>query len=253
MSDTQPILEVQGLRKVFASPAGELCVLEGVDFRPERSRMTAIVGASGAGKSTLLHILGTLERMSAGSIRFEGREIFELPARDLARFRNRSIGFIFQFHHLLPEFDALENVIMPGLMAGKPRATLEEKGSNLLTEVGLKDRIQHRPGELSGGEQQRVAVARALINDPVLLLADEPSGNLDRATSEELHGLLARLVRDRGQTTLVATHDERLAARADAVYRLEERRLHPVRTLADNGERADNGRDPGPTEAARIT
>jgi lipoprotein-releasing system ATP-binding protein len=253
MNETQPILEVKALRKVFPSPGGELCVLERVDFRPDRGRMTAIVGASGAGKSTLLHVLGTLERLTEGSVRFEGREIFALPARDLARFRNRSIGFIFQFHHLLPEFDALENVIMPGLMTGRPRSELEVKGLNLLESVGLQDRVRHRPGELSGGEQQRVAVARALVNEPVLLLADEPSGNLDRTTSEELHSLLARLVRDRGQTTVVATHDERLADRADAVYRLEEGRLHPVRTLADNGERADNDGDPGPSEAARIS
>ncbi len=216
-------------------------VLDGLDFCPDRGSLTAIVGSSGAGKSTLMHILGTLDRATGGQVRFEGKDIFSLTARERARFRNRSIGFVYQFHHLLPEFDALENVMMPGLMGGRDRYDLRKAASNLLEAVGLANRATHRPGELSGGEQQRVAVARALVNEPVLLLADEPSGNLDSETSEELHALLERLVQERGQTTVVATHDERLAALADALYRLEDGKLHRIARFADNTVRADNG------------
>jgi len=240
------ILDVRDLHKSFPAPNGELRVLVGLDFRPVRGRLTAIMGASGAGKSTLLHILGTLDRLTSGTVLFEGRDVFRLPARELARFRNRSIGFVYQFHHLMPEFDALENVMLPGLMAGRPRYELEKEGLELLAAVGLEDRRGHRPSELSGGEQQRVAVARALVNGPALLLADEPSGNLDRENSEGLQDLLVRLVRERGQTAVVATHDERMAARADDVYRLEGGKLHPVRQLADNGSRADNREDQPP-------
>jgi len=221
-------LEVRGLGKVYPSPGGELTVLENLDFRPRPRTLTAIVGASGSGKSTLLHVLGTLDRPTAGTVTFGGRNVFALSSGERARFRNRSIGFVFQFHHLLPEFTALENVMMPGLIAGRKRYEVASEAVKLLESVGLADRAAHRPGELSGGEQQRVAVARALINRPVLLLADEPSGNLDRTNSEDLHALLARLVHERGQSTLVATHDERLAARADEVYRLEGGRLQPV-------------------------
>jgi lipoprotein-releasing system ATP-binding protein len=221
------LLDVRGLGKVYPSPGGDLTVLEDLDFRPRPRTLTAIVGASGSGKSTLLHVLGTLDRPTSGSVAFEGRNVFALASGERARFRNRSIGFVFQFHHLLPEFTALENVMMPGLIAGRKRYEVASEAAKLLASVGLAGRSDHRPGELSGGEQQRVAVARALINRPVLLLADEPSGNLDRANSEELHALLARLVHELGQTTLVATHDERLAARADEVYRLEGGKLHP--------------------------
>ncbi len=239
MHASTPVLEVDGLGKVYASPGGDLVVLDALSFRPLRGALTAVVGASGTGKSTLLHILGALDRPTRGSVRVDGRDIFTLSSRDLARFRNRSIGFVFQFHHLLPEFSALENVMMPGLMAGRRRYDVEARAAALLDTVGLAGRAQHRPSELSGGEQQRVAVARALTNDPMLLLADEPSGNLDRTTSAELHGLIRRLVRERGQTALVATHDDRLAAQADEVYRLEGGKLHPVRTLADNPDEGD--------------
>ncbi len=226
MQTTPVVLEAAHLEKVYPMPGGGLSVLSGLDFTARRGVLTAITGASGSGKSTLLHILGTLDRPTRGAVRFEGRDVFALSSRDLARFRNRSIGFVFQFHHLLPEFTALENVMMPGLMAGRSRYDVAQQALRLLETVGLESRKDHRPGELSGGEQQRVAVARALTNDPVLLLADEPSGNLDRTNSEELHALLARLVRERGQTTLVATHDDRLAAQAEEVYRLEEGLLH---------------------------
>jgi lipoprotein-releasing system ATP-binding protein len=229
-----PLLEAQGIWKVFPTPRGDLTVLREIDFRPRPRRLTAIVGASGAGKSTLLHVLGTLERPTQGIIRSEGRDLSRLSDRDLARFRNRSVGFVFQFHHLLPEFSALENVMLPGLMTGAPRYEVHERAANLLSLVGLADRQHHRPGELSGGEQQRVAVARALANEPILVLADEPSGNLDRENSEELHGLLGRLAGEGGRTLVVATHDERLAGRADAVYRLEAGKLHCVRGYADD-------------------
>jgi lipoprotein-releasing system ATP-binding protein len=225
MSGDVDLLRAEGLAKVFPTPRGDLTVLDELEFAPARGTLTAIVGASGAGKSTLLHILGTLDRPTRGTVRFEGRDVFGSPGDVLARFRNRSIGFVFQFHYLLPELDALENVILPGMMAGRERSELRKAGRSLLERVGLAERIEHRPSELSGGEQQRVAVARALINDPILLLADEPTGNLDAPTGEGLHELLERLVRERGQTTVVATHNERLAGRADAVYRMEGGRL----------------------------
>jgi lipoprotein-releasing system ATP-binding protein len=231
-------LEAQGLWKVYSMPRGDLTVLADLEFRPRSGLITAIVGASGVGKSTLLHILGTLDRPTRGVVRFEGEDLFQRSSRELARFRNRSIGFVFQFHYLLPEFNALENVMMPGLIARRRRYDVETQARNLLETVGIEDRAEHRPAELSGGEQQRVAVARALINEPAMLLADEPSGNLDRTSSQELHGLLGRLVRDHGQTTVVATHDERLAARADEVYRLEGGKLHLLRAHADKGKGA---------------
>ena len=223
-------LEAQELTKSYAGPGGTLTVLQNLFLALKSGSITAIVGASGAGKSTLLHVLGTLDRPTQGRVLYEGKDLFQLPAKDVARFRNRSVGFVFQFHHLLPEFSALENVMMPGLVARRPRAEVEAQAANLLARVGLAERKDHRPAELSGGEQQRVAVARALVNDPLVLLADEPSGNLDRASSELLHDLLEGLVREKGQTTLVATHDERLAVRADEVYRLEGGTLHLVRS-----------------------
>jgi lipoprotein-releasing system ATP-binding protein len=206
-------------------PGKDLTVLQDLNFRPGKGRLTAIVGASGVGKSTLLHILGTLDRPTGGTVASGGRDLFALSSSALARFRNRSIGFVFQFHHLLPEFTALENVMMPGLVGHRRRSEVEPRAVNLLKTVGLEERMTHRPAELSGGEQQRVAVARALFNEPLVLLADEPSGNLDRASSEDLHALLELLVREHGQTTVVATHDERLAVRADEVYRLERGKL----------------------------
>ncbi len=219
-------------------------MLSGLSFRPPRGALTAIVGASGSGKSTLLHVLGTLDRPSGGRVLYNGRDVFGLSSGEVARFRNRSIGFVFQFHHLLPEFTALENVMMPGLMAGRARYDVQREALVLLERVGLVERREHRPGELSGGEQQRVAVARALINRPEVLLADEPSGNLDRANSLELQSLLEDLVRELGQSTVVATHDERLAGRAREVYRLEGGRLHLMERPDGEEEQAGIGSNP---------
>jgi lipoprotein-releasing system ATP-binding protein len=227
-------LEAKQVVKTYRGPGGDVEVLQSLDFTLRPASLVAIVGASGAGKSTLLHVLGTLERPTSGSIQYQGKEVFSLNSNELARFRNRQLGFVFQFHHLLPELNALENVMLPGLIAGRPRYDLRKAGERLLEAVGLQARVEHRPSELSGGEQQRVAVARALINDPLLLLADEPSGNLDGPTGEDLHDLLEKLVREQGQTIVVATHNQRLADRADAVYRMEGGKLHDLRGFADN-------------------
>lgn len=222
MRTEQSTLEADDLWKVFASPGGSLEVLKGIRFAPEAGRVTAVMGASGAGKSTLLHVMGTLDRPTRGRVLFGGEDIFRWDDNRLARFRNRSIGFIFQFHHLMPEFSALENVMMPGLMARRPREDVYRDAMGLLERVGLLDRREHRPGQMSGGEQQRVAVARALVNRPVLVLADEPSGNLDRIASGALQDLIFELAREQGETFVIVTHDDRLAARSDRVMNLED-------------------------------
>lgn len=232
MAQGGAVLAVEGLTKVFATPGGSLEVLRAVDFTPPAGQVTAIVGSSGAGKSTLLHILGALDRPTGGRVLFDGQDLFLWTDDRLARFRNEAIGFVFQFHHLLGEFSALENVMLPGLMAGRAWAHLETEARIMLDRVGLKNRERHRPSQLSGGEQQRVAVARALINHPRLVLADEPSGNLDRASSDGLQELIFSLARNEGETFVIVTHDERLAARADQVMLLEDgrlRRLDPGR------------------------
>ena len=216
------------LWKVFATPGGSLEILKGVTVSPAEGQVTAIVGASGAGKSTLLHILGTLDRPTRGQVLFDGQDVFRWDDTRLARFRNRAVGFVFQFHHLLAEFSALENVMLPGLIAGRPEGQTRREARDLLARVGLVDRESHRPGQLSGGEQQRVAVARALVNQPRLVLADEPSGNLDRQSSETLKDLIFSLARTEGETFVIVTHDERLAARADQVLLLDDGRLNPV-------------------------
>ena len=184
--------------------------------------MVGVVGASGVGKSTLLHILGTLDRPDKGKVNLNSTDIFSLDDRQLASFRNKTIGFVFQFHHLLPEFTALENVMMPQLIAGEKEEKIKDKARNILNELGLLPRADHRPGELSGGEQQRVAVARALINDPLVVIADEPSGNLDKKNKEELHELLSDLNKNKNQTFIIATHNEELAKKANRVYRLKD-------------------------------
>jgi len=206
------LLEVHGLRKTYCRGSNRIDVLNGIDLNLEAGTTTALVGASGAGKSTLLHLLGALDRPSSGSVLFRGEDIFRKNDRDLAAFRNKSIGFVFQFHHLLPEFSAVENVMMPALIARTPRKTAAAMAKDLLTDVGLSHRLAHRPGELSGGEQQRVAIARALVLSPELLLADEPTGNLDMKTSEGVHALLSELQQKRGLSLVVVTHNERLAA-----------------------------------------
>ena len=205
------IIQAKGIEKSF----GTLKVLKGVDIRVDKGEVVAIMGASGADKSTLLQILGTLSTPDAGTLTVDGTDVLHLGSRELSAFRNKRIGFVFQAHHLLPEFDALENVMIPALIAGTSAREAREKARRLLGEVGLSERLSHKPSELSGGEQQRVAIARALMNDPAILFADEPSGNLDSRTKEEIHRLFFDL-RDRlGQTVVIVTHDPSLAALCD--------------------------------------
>ncbi len=216
----KPLLEVENLNKSFFQSWGEVQVLRGLDLTLQTGIMLAVVGESGVGKSTLLQILGALERPTSGTVYFEGQELFRMGDAELARFRNRKVGFIFQFHHLLPEFTALENVMMPALLGGRSWKEARQRAQELLAEVGLSERLFHRPGELSGGEQQRVAVARALINDPQLVLADEPTGNLDSKTSEAIQRLLRELNLNKGLTFVVVTHNEVLAHKMDRIVRL---------------------------------
>jgi len=223
------ILEAQGLRKVYRGGDGNpIEVLSGVDLMVSRGEFVAIVGASGSGKSTLLQLLGALDSPSAGSVRLGGQSYSDETSESLAAIRNRKLGFVFQFHHLLREFTALENVMMPLLIAGEDDAKARSRAEELLAEVGLAGRMSHRPSQLSGGEQQRAAVARALIADPLVVLADEPSGNLDNANSERLHGLFAHLSREFETALIVVTHNRSLAARADRVLSLEGGRLIPL-------------------------
>jgi lipoprotein-releasing system ATP-binding protein len=219
------LLEVRGLCKTYEIGRNKVEVLSGIDLKLTAATTTALIGASGAGKSTLLHVLGALDRPTAGTVCFRGDDIFKKSDQELAGFRNRSIGFVFQFHHLLSEFTALENVMMPALIARVPRGEARYMAEELLTDVGLVHRLSHRPGELSGGEQQRVAIARALVMSPELLLADEPTGNLDMKTSEGVHAVLAELQRKKGLTLVVVTHNERLAAAMGRTVRLIDGRL----------------------------
>ncbi|HSH45437.1 MAG TPA: ABC transporter ATP-binding protein [Longimicrobiales bacterium] len=217
-----PAVRTEDLRRVYASGDTELEVLHGVSVEVAAGEAVAIVGASGAGKSTLLHLLGGLDRPSSGDVIVAGRRLSALSPRELAEFRNRGIGFVFQFHHLLREFTAVENVMMPLYIAGEDPGVAEERAMDLLSEVGLGARAQHRPGQLSGGEQQRVAVARALANRPAVVIADEPSGNLDSNTSEQLHDLFFRLRAEHGVALVLATHNRELADRTDRVLRLKD-------------------------------
>jgi lipoprotein-releasing system ATP-binding protein len=217
-----------GVQKSFRTPRGSLEVLRSVDLEVGPGESVAIIGASGAGKSTLLHILGALDRPTWGQVVIEGQDLFALGDAALAVFRNRTVGFVFQFHHLLSEFSAVENVMMPGLISGQSVARARDQAMELLHAVGLAGRAEHRPGELSGGEQQRVAVARALMNSPRLVLADEPSGNLDAASAAELHGLLDRLRREKGVSLVLVTHDLNVAHQADRILRLAGGTLAPV-------------------------
>ena len=205
------MIQAKGIEKAF----GSLKVLKGIDFSAEKSEVVSIMGASGAGKSTLLQILGTLSTPDAGSLVIDGIDVLQLKGKSMAEFRNRKIGFVFQFHHLLPEFTALENVMIPAFIAGRPKAEAEAAAKELLTDLGLGERFTHKPSELSGGEQQRVAIARALINNPSVLFADEPSGNLDSKTKEELHRLFFSLRDKYGQTIIIVTHDPDLAKMCD--------------------------------------
>jgi lipoprotein-releasing system ATP-binding protein len=223
------LLEARGIRKVFAGGDGRpLEVLRGVDLDVHRGELIAVVGASGAGKSTLLHLLGALDRPTAGDVWLEGSRYADLGPQGLAETRNRKLGFVFQFHHLLREFTALENVMMPLLIGGVAEREARSRAEERLSAVGLAGRMTHRPAELSGGEQQRCAVARALVHDPSLVLADEPSGNLDHTSSEHLHELLFRLAREFETAIVIVTHNRQLAARADRILWLEDGRLVAV-------------------------
>ncbi len=220
-----PLLVAVGLTKRYETAAGDLEVLGDASVSVRSGEIVAIVGESGTGKSTLLHLLGALDRPTSGTVRYDGQDIFAKDDEALAAFRNRAVGFVFQFHHLLPEFSALENVAMPALIRGQSLAKATPRAEALLQSLGLDARADHRPAQLSGGEQQRVAVARALMNEPKLVLADEPTGNLDTRTAELLHDEIVRLAREFGQTFVIVTHNPALADRADRVLHLREGRL----------------------------
>ena len=228
MSAPPAALRMAGVTKAYPMAARRLDVLTGIDLEIGRGHLLALLGASGAGKSTLLHVAGGLDRPDAGSIWVGGQELTALGPAATARFRAARLGFVFQFHHLLPEFTALENVMMPGRLARVREAAVRERAREVLWLVGLAERLDHRPAQLSGGEQQRVAVARALVNRPELILADEPSGNLDRDNAERLHELLVTLAAEHGQTVVVATHNVRLARLASGVLVLEGGRVRPA-------------------------
>jgi lipoprotein-releasing system ATP-binding protein len=221
-----PLVTVSGLAKSYAGTAGRLEVLRGLDLAVEPGEMIAIVGASGVGKSTLLHVLGGLDSIDGGTVQIGDAAIHEMDDDARVGFRNRHVGFVFQFHHLLPEFTAIENVEMPLRIAGRPAGETRQQASAVLDRVGLRSRAEHRPGMLSGGEQQRVAVARAIVHRPSLLLADEPTGNLDEATAAELHQLLRDMHREHGLTSIIVTHNTALARSCDRMLRLEGGRLH---------------------------
>lgn len=226
------MIEVRDLTRSY----GPLKVLKGVDLSIARGEIVSIVGASGAGKSTLLHLLGTLDHADGGSIHFDGKALHNMRGKDLAKFRNKHIGFIFQFHNLLPEFDALENVCLPAFIAGTSKEVAEERGRMLLAKLGLSERVHHKPNQLSGGEQQRVAVARALINQPDIIFADEPSGNLDSANARELHRLFFSLRETFHQTFVIVTHNEELAAMADRKLTMRDGKIEGVSTPATASE-----------------
>ena len=233
-----PFLSVEGLIKQYDTGGDEpLTVLDGLAMRVEAGEIVAVVGESGTGKSTLLHLLGALDRPTQGTVRFRGEDLFAKSDEELATFRNRSVGFVFQFHHLLPEFTALENVAMPALIQHRSLAEVRSRAMELLDLLGLADRADHQPNALSGGEKQRVAVARSLMNEPDLVLMDEPTGNLDARTAEPLHQEIERLSRDVKQTFVLATHNPSLAAVAGRVLRLEHGQLH----------------DAGPVEELKVT
>ena len=214
------LIRVVDLYKSYYDGLTELPVLKGVDLEVKKAEIVAVVGASGVGKSTLLHLLGGLDRPTEGQIFYDGEDIFALNDQELDRFRNEEIGFVFQFHHLLPEFTALENVTMPGLIARQKSDVAQNRAKDLLDYIGLGERLEHRPSELSGGERQRVAIARALVNQPKVVLADEPTGNLDQKTSEAVHDLLWTLNDQFNQTFIIVTHNQTLAQRADRLIQL---------------------------------
>jgi len=222
-------IEATGVDKSYVVGATRLAVLRGLSLSVEKGEMVAVVGASGVGKSTLLHVLGGLDSVDAGLVRIGDADLAAMRPDDLTKFRNKHVGFVFQFHHLLPEFTALENAGMPLRIARRPGDERDGKARAILARVGLDERLLHKPGMLSGGEQQRVAIARALVMEPALLLADEPTGDLDEHTAETLHDLLREMHRERGLTSIIATHNPRLAAACDRVLRLEDGKLREAR------------------------
>ena len=229
MSDTIPTLPfvaARDLTKVYATSASQVVVFENLNFEIPRNRLVALIGPSGAGKSTLLHLLGGLDRPTKGSVLFDSANVFGLSPVELARFRNRHIGFVFQFHHLLPEFTVLENAMMPCIIRGAPRAETAETARKILDRVGLGPRLTHKVGEISGGEQQRVAIARALVGQPQFLLGDEPTGNLDQKTGEAVFTMIRELHQERGLTSVIVTHNEKIAAQCDEVWEMEGGRLN---------------------------
>ncbi len=217
----KPLITVKDLNKTFVTSERSMHVLKEISLEIAEGEMTALTGPSGVGKSTLLHILGTLDRPTSGHILYEGNDVFNFSNDELAIFRSRSIGFVFQFHHLLPEFNTLENTLMPALIAGINHEDADKKARQLLGDVGLSDRFIHKPGELSGGEQQRVAVARALMLDPKVVLADEPTGNLDTGTGEELFNLLKGL-NEKGTSFIIVTHNEALASKCNRIIKMKD-------------------------------
>lgn len=221
----QPVLELRNIVRTYTSGAGELPVLVGTNLTLNAGELVGLVGPSGSGKSTLLHAAGLLEKPNSGDVLLEGENCAELADRDLTAMRRNKLGFIYQFHHLLPEFSAEDNIAMPLMIAGKSRKVARARAQSLLAEMGLAERGHHQPGQLSGGEQQRVAIARALANDPRLIIADEPTGNLDPATTERVFGTLIKMVRDEGAAVLVATHNMSLIAHMDRVVTLKEGKL----------------------------
>ncbi len=218
-------LQAEGISKVYHSGEGKIEVLSNLSFEVKKGEFLAIVGNSGIGKSTLLHVLGALDRPSTGTVKIENENIFAKSDKELAVYRNKTMGFIFQFHHLLPEFTAFENLVIPTMIHAQKTKATEDLAWKLLEKIGLKNRATHKPSELSGGEQQRIAVARALMNRPKLVLADEPSGNLDVKTSNELHNLLKQICKDNEQTFVIVTHDENLASLADRTLEIVDGKI----------------------------
>ena len=225
VSPSDYLVEARLLTKVYRTPASMVTVFEELSWGVPRGRLVAVIGPSGAGKSTLLHLLGGLDRPTSGAVLVDGTSVFSLGALDLAGFRNRRIGFVFQFHHLLPEFTVLENAMMPGIIRGAPRQEVESAARQILDRVGLGPRLTHKVGEISGGEQQRVAIARALAGGPQLLLADEPTGNLDQKTGESVFSMIRELHAERGLTSILVTHNEKLAAQCDEIWEMEAGKL----------------------------
>jgi len=239
------VIQIQDVHKKFDKDGKELHILRGIDLTMAKGDLVSIQGRSGAGKSTFLHILGTLDRPSRGKILFGGEDVFRYTSAKLAHFRNEWIGFVFQFHHLLPEFTALENVMMPALINRRTRADALDRAKHLLDRVGLSQRTSHKPGELSGGEQQRVALARALVMDPKLLLADEPTGNLDNATGQGIHDLFKEFNRDNALTIVIVTHDRSLAERMERRLIMKEGALGEMTHAPSSSFSQDTPHSPG--------